>query len=118
MRRDIVKEKLVEVLMRQPQTPGHRQAPECPGSQQQAPSRDCENVMKLLQASSETIRGVGLGKLRDMCGEEAIEGNTAQEFATAVFETNSDQGILDALRDMLVAASERHQQRKRATPSV
>ena len=88
------------------------------GSQQQAPSRDCENVMKLLQAPSETIRGVGLGKLRDMCGEEAIEGNTAQEFATAVFEANGEQGILDALRDMLVAASERHQQRKRAKHSV
>jgi hypothetical protein len=53
-----------------------------------------------------------------MCGEEAIEGNTAQEFATAVFEANNEQGILDALRDMLVAASERHQQRKRAKHSV
>ena len=88
------------------------------GTEQQAPSQDCENVMKLLQAPSKIIRGVGLGKLREMCGEMDIEGTPAPEFATAVYEANGDQGILGALRDMLVAASESHQKRKRAKPSV
>ena len=98
--------------------PAMHAPPGAVGTQQQAPKRECETVMKLLRADSETVRKVGLGKLRKICGEEDIDGSTASEFAEAVHEAKDDQDILEALAELLVVASERHHQRKRAKPSV
>ena len=97
--------------------PAMHAPPGAVGTQQQAPKRECETVMKLLRADSESVRKVGLGKLRKICGEEDIDGSTASEFAEAVHEAK-DEDILEALAELLVVASERHHQRKRAKPSV